>query len=64
MQPEAIKMVFNIVAGLGIFLLGMKNMSEGMQAVAGDRLRRLINSITGNRFMVSTSAAGAMFVNA
>lgn len=51
MQTEVIGMVFNIAAGLGIFLLGMKHMSEGMQAVAGGRLRRLINAITGNRLM-------------
>ncbi len=44
-------MVFGVVGGLGIFLLGMKNMSEGMQAVAGDRLRRMIAAVTGNRFM-------------
>ena len=39
-----------LIGGLGIFLLGMKNMSEGMQAVAGNSLRRLIGSVTGNRF--------------
>ncbi len=48
---EITQMVFSIVGGLGIFLLGMKNMSEGMQAVAGDRLRRLINAVTNNRLI-------------
>ncbi len=42
-------MVFQVVGGLGIFLLGMKYMSEGMQAVAGPRLRRLISAVTENR---------------
>lgn len=32
-------------------MLGMKNMSEGMQAVAGPRLRRLISSVTDNRLL-------------
>ncbi|MCK4999820.1 MAG: Na/Pi cotransporter family protein, partial [Anaerohalosphaera sp.] len=45
------KMVFYLVGGLGIFLLGMKNMSEGMQAVAGERIRKLIGAVTNNRFM-------------
>ena len=45
------KMVISVVGGLGIFLLGTKNMSEGMQAVAGDRMRRLINAVTNNRFI-------------
>ena len=40
-----------VAGGLGLFLLGMKNMSEGMQAVAGSRLRRLINAVTNNRFV-------------
>ncbi|MCK5528357.1 MAG: Na/Pi cotransporter family protein [Kiritimatiellae bacterium] len=43
-------MIFKIIGGLAIFLLGMKNMSEGMQAVAGDGLRRMINAVTNNRF--------------
>ena len=46
-----IKMIFAVVGGLGIFLLGMKNMSEGTQAVAGDRMRKLINAVTNNRFI-------------
>ena len=43
-------LVGELVGGLGIFLLGMKYMSEGMQAVAGSSLRRLIGTVTGNRF--------------
>lgn len=40
-----------VIGGLGIFLLGMKNMSEGMQAVAGNRLRSLISAMTSNRII-------------
>jgi len=47
-----------LIGGLGIFLLGMKNMSEGMQAVAGDRLRRMINAITNNRLMACGVGTG------
>ena len=43
------QLIFELVGGLGIFLLGMKHMSEGMQAVAGNSLRRLISTVTGNR---------------
>ncbi|MCD4830348.1 MAG: Na/Pi cotransporter family protein [Anaerohalosphaeraceae bacterium] len=46
-----IEMIFMVVGGLGIFLLGMKNMSEGMQAVAGDKLRKLIATVTNNRLI-------------
>lgn len=37
------------LGGLGLFILGMKSMSEGLQKIAGDRLRRSIEKITGNR---------------
>ena len=37
------KLIFTLIGGLGIFLLGMKSMSDGMQAVAGSRLRGLIS---------------------
>jgi len=44
-----VKIGMEVVGGLGIFLLGMKHMSEGMQAVAGEGLRRMINAVTNNR---------------
>ena len=49
----ALEIIFQVCGGLGIFLLGMKNMSEGMQAVAGDRLRKMIGAITNNRILAS-----------
>ncbi len=46
--------IFKVLGGLGIFLLGMKHMSEGMQAVAGHRLRKMISAVTDNRIMACT----------
>ncbi len=43
-------MIFHGAGGLGIFLLGMKYMSEGMQTMAGSRLRQLIRAATNSRF--------------
>ncbi len=48
-----VQLAFELVGGLGIFLLGMKNMSDGMQAVAGSSLRRMIGAVTGNRFLAT-----------
>lgn len=39
-----------ILGALGIFLFGMKVMSEGIQKFAGARMRAALASITGNRF--------------
>jgi len=49
----AMEMIFMVVGGLGVFLLGMKYMSEGLQAIAGNRLRRLIGAVTNNRLMAT-----------
>lgn len=46
-------MIFTLIGGLGIFLLGMKSMSDGMQAVAGSRLRGLISLATNNRILAT-----------
>lgn len=45
------KIASQVVGGLGVFLLGMKHMSEGLQAVAGNRLRKMIGAATNNRVM-------------
>lgn len=41
--------LFGLFGGLGLFLFGMKIMSEGLQKAADDRLRRVLSSLTGNR---------------
>ncbi|MBN1466737.1 Na/Pi cotransporter family protein, partial [candidate division KSB1 bacterium] len=44
-------MLIKAIGGLGLFLLGMKQMSDGMQAMAGEKLRNLICKVTDNRFI-------------
>lgn len=46
MTGQILGMLLAVVGGLGIFMLGMKFMSEGMQAVAGNSLRRMISLVT------------------
>ena len=42
---------FQLVGSLGMFLYGMKIMSEGLQKVAGDKLRSILTVMTRNRVM-------------
>ncbi|WP_145180755.1 Na/Pi cotransporter family protein [Gimesia aquarii] len=42
-----------LIGGLGIFLLGMKYMSQGLQSIAGASLRRLIGAVTNNRLLAT-----------
>lgn len=39
-----------LIGSLGLFLFGMKIMSEGLQKVAGDKLRNILSVMTTNRF--------------
>ena len=40
-----------IFGSLGIFLFGMKMMSEALQKLAGNRMRTILSAITSNRFI-------------
>ncbi|WP_019377960.1 Na/Pi cotransporter family protein [Virgibacillus halodenitrificans] len=44
-------LLFEFIGGLGIFLLGIKYMGEGLQKSAGDRLRDILDKFTSNPFM-------------
>lgn len=41
---------FKLLGSLGLFLFGMKYMSEGIQKAAGSKLRQILRSVTSNRF--------------
>ena len=45
-----ISTALNILGSLGVFLFGMKVMSEGIQKIAGNRLRDILSYMTQNRF--------------
>ena len=66
-MDDAILLVLNVlvtvVGGLGVFLLGMKNLSEGLQAVGGKSLRRFMGLATTNRLAgVGTGIASTIIV--
>lgn len=43
--------LLSLFGSLGLFLFGMKTMSEGLEKFAGDRLRSILAAMTKNRFM-------------
>ena len=76
---DIIVKVISVAGGLGLFLLGMKLMGEGLELAAGSKLRTLLEKITSKKFLAmlvgvlvtaviqSSSATDAMvvgFVNA
>lgn len=42
------QMIFEFIGGLGLFLFGLKFLSDGLQKIAGDRLRDLLDRFTKN----------------
>ncbi len=50
MDIDVQKLLFEFIGGLGIFLLGIKYMGEGLQKSAGDRLREILDKTTSNPF--------------
>ena len=43
--------IFLLFGGLGLFLFGMKLMSDGLEQMAGDRMRSILGFFTKNRFI-------------
>jgi phosphate:Na+ symporter len=48
---DTFKIIYTLLGGLGLFFYGMKMMSESLQSIAGDVIRRVINSLTSNRLL-------------
>lgn len=48
----------SLLGGLGLFLYGMKLMSDGLEAAAGERLRRGLQALAKNRFSAIALGAG------
>ena len=44
-------MLLSLAGGLGLFLLGMDMMSDGIEKAAGARLRKILEMFTTNRFL-------------
>ena len=42
--------IISLLGGLGLFLFGMKYMSDGLNQVAGKKMRNLLEKLTRNRF--------------
>ena len=40
-----------LIGSLGLFLFGMKMMSEALQKVAGGKMRSILSAMTSNRFL-------------
>lgn len=53
-----VQILIETIGGLGLFVLGMKTMTEGLQMAAGPRIKKILCAISSNR--VIGCATGAM----
>ena len=53
-----IHVLIQTLGGLGLFVLGMKLMTEGLQMAAGNRIRNILKAVSDNRLVgFATGAA-------
>lgn len=45
------EIILGLLGGLALFLYGMQMMSGGLEAVAGDRMKTILEKLTSNRFV-------------
>lgn len=50
--------LFNLLGGLALFLYGMQMMSSGLENAAGNRMQRILERLTANRFLGVAVGAG------
>lgn len=48
---QVVRIAIRLIGGLALFLYGIEKMSDGLRAVAGDRLKTLLARLTANRFL-------------
>lgn len=57
MAIDRLKLLFGVLGGLGIFIFGMKLMSNGLRQVAGGGLKSFLHFFTRNRVMAIIAGA-------
>ncbi len=45
---ESLFLIINLLGGLGVFLFGMKIMGDGLENLAGEKLKGIFDKITSN----------------
>lgn len=60
MDPN-LKVFFGLIGGLALFLYGMNGMSDGLQKIAGERMKKILGMLTRNPVM---GAIAGMLVTA
>ncbi len=55
---NGLNIIFGLFGGLGLFLIGVSKMSEGLQKAAGERMRRFLELFTSKPIIAVLTGAG------
>ena len=53
-----VELVLSLLGGLALFMYGMQMMSSNLEAVAGNRMKQILERLTANRFLGVLVGAG------
>ncbi len=56
-MSDTVKIIFGLIGGLALFLFGMNSMSENLQKVAGDRMKKILGFLTQNPVLGAIAGA-------
>lgn len=59
---DIITSILFLLAGLGVFLFGLKAMGDNLETVAGSKMRKIFDKISGNRITGMLTGAGVTAV--
>lgn len=52
-----LQVIIQTLGGLGLFILGMKMMTDGLQMTAGDKIKKILGAVSSNRFVGCATGA-------
>lgn len=55
---NVVNTLIQTIGGLGLFLLGMKTMTEGLERTAGPKIKKILGAVSSNRIIGCLTGAG------
>ncbi|MCP3964955.1 MAG: hypothetical protein GY750_10865 [Lentisphaerae bacterium] len=62
MSINIFDLIITVIGGLALFVLGMKMMSDGLQVIAGENMRRILQFFASNRIVAVLAGTGVTAV--
>ncbi len=59
---DLLKILVQTLGGLGLFILGMQTMTDGLQMIAGQRIKKVLEAVSSNRILGCFTGAGVTAV--